>query len=118
MNLNVLFDVPAQVAQGLANGSLERVGGVVRDTSSKQVVMWLQEGGSGISKSIGTPSLAGGARAAAAANPLLSTANLGVSVIGFALVLQSSTASAIRSEHWKPRSIESAINLMTLHWQS
>jgi hypothetical protein len=89
MNLNVLFDVPAPVAQGLANGSLERVGGVVRDTSSKQVVMWLQEGGSGISKSIGTPSLAGGARAAAAASPLLSTASLGVSVIGFALVLQS-----------------------------
>ena len=89
MNLNVLFDVPALVAQGLINGSLERVGGVVRDASTKQVVMWLQEGGSGISRSIGTPQLAGGARAAAAANPLLSAANLGVSVVGFALVLQN-----------------------------
>ncbi len=88
MNLNVVFDVPALVAQGLMNGSLERVGGVVRDASSKQVVMWLQEGGSQASKALAQPPLAGGANALAAANPLLATANLGVSVAGFALVLQ------------------------------
>ena len=88
MNLNVVFDVPALVAQGLMNGSLERVGGVVRDSSSKQVVMWLQEGGSQASKALAQPPLAGGANALAAANPLLATANLGVSVAGFALVLQ------------------------------
>jgi hypothetical protein len=88
MNLNVVFDVPAQVTQGLLNGSLERVGGVVRDSSSKQVVMWLQEGGSEVSKALANPPLAGGANALAAANPLLATANLGVSVAGFALVLQ------------------------------
>jgi hypothetical protein len=88
MNLNVVFDVPALVAQGLLNGSLERVGGVVRDSSSKQVVMWLQEGGSEVSKALANPPWAGGASALAAANPLLATANLGVSVAGFALVLQ------------------------------
>jgi hypothetical protein len=88
MNITVLFDVPAQVAQGLMNGSLERVGGVVRDSSSKQVVMWLQEGGSEVSKALANPPLAGGANALAAANPLLATANLGVSVAGFAMVLQ------------------------------
>lgn len=88
MNLNVVFDVPALVAQGLMNGSLERVGGVVRDSSSKQVVMWLQEGGSQASKALSQPPLAGGANALAVANPLLATANLGVSVAGFALVLQ------------------------------
>ena len=88
MNINVLFDVPALVAQGLMNGSLERVGGVVRDSSSKQVVMWLQEGGSEVSKALANPPLAGGANALAAANPLLATANLGVSVAGFAVVLQ------------------------------
>jgi len=88
MNINVLFDVPALVAQGLVNGSLERVGGVVRDASSKQVVMWLQEGGSEVSKALANPPLAGGANALAAANPLLATANLGVSVAGFAMVLQ------------------------------
>jgi hypothetical protein len=88
MNINVLFDVPALVAQGLMNGSLERVGGVVRDSSSKQVVMWLQEGGSEVSKALANPPMAGGANAIAAANPLLATANLGVSVAGFAMVLQ------------------------------
>lgn len=88
MNINVVFDVPALVAQGLMNGSLERVGGVVRDSSSKQVVMWLQEGGSQASKVLAQPPLAGGANALAAASPLLATANLGVSVAGFAVVLQ------------------------------
>jgi hypothetical protein len=88
MNLNVVFDVPALVAQGLMNGSLERVGGVVRDSSNKQVVMWLQEGGSEVSKVLTNPPLAGGANALAAANALLATANLGVSVAGFAMVLQ------------------------------
>jgi hypothetical protein len=87
MNLNVVFDVPALVAQGLMNGSLERVGGVVRDSSSKQVVMWLQEGGSEVSKALVQPPLAG-VRALATANSLLSAANLGVSVAGFAVVLQ------------------------------
>ena len=43
--LNVVFDLPAAVLHGLSNRSLERVGGVIRDSSSKQVVMWLQEGG-------------------------------------------------------------------------
>ena len=88
MNLNVVFDVPAQVAHSLQSGSLERVGGVVRDSSSKQVVMWLQEGGSEVSKALSNPPMAGGANALAAANPLLATANLGVSVAGFAMVLQ------------------------------
>ena len=87
MNLNVVFDVPIQVAQGLMNGSLERIGGVVRDSSSKQVVMWLQEGGSQASKALANPPLVG-VRALATASSLLSAANLGVSVAGFALVLQ------------------------------
>ena len=87
MNLNVVFDVPARVAQGLMNGSLERVGGVVRDSSTKQVVMWLQEGGSQASKALAQPPLAG-IQALATASSLLSAANLGVSVASFALVLQ------------------------------
>lgn len=87
MNLNVVFDLPILVAQGLMNGSLERIGGVVRDSSSKQVVMWLQEGGSQASKALANPPLVG-VRALATASSLLSAANLGVSVAGFALVLQ------------------------------
>jgi hypothetical protein len=50
--------------------------------------MWLQEGGSEVSKVLTNPPLAGGANALAAANALLATANLGVSVAGFAMVLQ------------------------------
>ncbi|MGB5133816.1 MAG: hypothetical protein WBN89_01425 [Prochlorococcaceae cyanobacterium] len=86
--INVVFDVPPQIAEGLLKGSLERVGGVVRDPASKQVVMWLQEGGSQASKALVRPPLIGSGDALAAANPVLATANLGVSVAGFALVLQ------------------------------
>lgn len=42
--LTVMFDVPAAIAQGLKNGTLERVGGVIRNVGDKQIVMWLQEG--------------------------------------------------------------------------
>ena len=37
------FAVPPHVSQGLDNGEYERVGGVVRDSQSKQVVAWLRE---------------------------------------------------------------------------
>ncbi len=43
--LEVVFDVPPAIVRGLATGALERVGGVIRETGSKQVVMWLREGG-------------------------------------------------------------------------
>lgn len=85
MNIDVVFDVPAKVVKGLTNGSLERVGGIVRDSSSKKVVMWLHEGGS---KQPFNPPLPINADALAMASPLLATANLGVSVVGFAMVLQ------------------------------
>ena len=42
--LEVVFDVPPAIVRGLATGALERVGGVIRETGSKQVVMWLREG--------------------------------------------------------------------------
>ncbi|MCY3977709.1 MAG: hypothetical protein OXG23_06385 [Chloroflexi bacterium] len=45
MKINVAFDVPAAIADGLANGSLERVGGIVRFADNKQIVAWLQESG-------------------------------------------------------------------------
>lgn len=88
MNINVVFDVPAKIAEGLANGTLQRVGGVVRDASNKQVVMWLQEGGSGVSKALASPPMAGSGNALAAANPYLAAVDIGVSVAGFAMVLQ------------------------------
>ncbi|MDF5998010.1 hypothetical protein P4050_03535 [Pseudomonas aeruginosa] len=42
--LNVIFDVPEAIAEGLKNGVYERIGGVIRRVADKQIVMWLQEG--------------------------------------------------------------------------
>ena len=43
--IEVLLKVAPDIALGLASGQLERVGGVIRDSASKQVVAWLREGG-------------------------------------------------------------------------
>ena len=88
MDLNVVLDVPARIVQGLANGTLERVGGVVRDASSKEVVMWLRDG-TEASKVLSQPPLPNLplGQAAQLANPLLGGLNLGVSVAGFAVVI-------------------------------
>jgi hypothetical protein len=37
------FTLPGWIAQGLATGAYERVGGVVREAGTKQVVAWLRE---------------------------------------------------------------------------
>lgn len=44
-DLQVLFKVPEVIDLGLRTGALERVGGVIRDASTKQVVMWLRDSG-------------------------------------------------------------------------
>jgi hypothetical protein len=43
--IEVLFEIPTAIQSGLANGTLERIGGVIRDTNNKQIVAWLREGG-------------------------------------------------------------------------
>ncbi|WP_216915334.1 MULTISPECIES: hypothetical protein [unclassified Synechococcus] len=84
--LNVVFDLPAALANGLQNGAYERVGGVIRDSNSKQVVAWLREGGNGVVSQPPLPKLALG-EAAQMITPMLSAVNLGVSVAGFAVVI-------------------------------
>lgn len=84
--LNVVFDLPAALANGLESGALERVGGVIRDSNSKQVVAWLREGGSGALNNLTLPKLPMG-QAAQLVAPMLSAVNLGVSVAGFAVVI-------------------------------
>lgn len=54
--LEVVFEVPPEIARGLASGALERIGGVIRETGSKQVVMWLREG----ARIVDNPNLAAG----------------------------------------------------------
>jgi len=84
--LNVVFDLPAALANGLQNGAYERVGGVIRDSNSKQVVAWLREGGNGVvtQPPLLKPPLG---EAAQLITPMLSAVNLGVSVAGFAVVI-------------------------------
>lgn len=84
--LNVVFDLPAALANGLQNGAYERVGGVIRDSNSKQVVAWLREGGNGVVSQPPLPKLPLG-EAAQLITPMLSAVNLGVSVAGFAMVI-------------------------------
>lgn len=84
--LNVVFDLPAALANGLESGALERVGGVIRDSNSKQVVAWLREGGSGGLNNLTLPKMPMG-QAAQLVAPMLSAVNLGVSVAGFAVVI-------------------------------
>ncbi len=43
--IQVMLEVAPHIAMGLASGHLERVGGVIREAGSKQVVAWLREGG-------------------------------------------------------------------------
>ncbi len=43
-SLEVLFEVPKWIEKGLATGVLQRVGGVVVENGSKQVVAWLRDG--------------------------------------------------------------------------
>ena len=42
--LSVLFELPPLIEQGLATGNLQRVGGVIVDSTSRQVVAWLRDG--------------------------------------------------------------------------
>ncbi|PZV06849.1 MAG: hypothetical protein DCF22_23040 [Leptolyngbya sp.] len=78
--ITATFVTPDWITSGLNSGVYERVGGVIRDTQSKQIVAWLKE--AGMSSTL---------------NPLssvlqftsaVSVLNLGISVVGFAVIAQ------------------------------
>lgn len=81
--LNATFLIPNEISTGLAAGIYERVGGVIREVGSKQVVTWLRDiytldGDSFISQTMqGMPQITSAA----------SILNLGVSVMGFAVII-------------------------------
>ncbi len=75
LQLEVMLEVPLQIALGLASGQLERVGGVVRETGTKQVVSWLREG----AKLADNTNLAGGVL-----RTLLDVGSSGIAGIAFA----------------------------------
>lgn len=76
------FQIPEYIAQGLSNGTYERLGGVVREAKSKQVVTWLREAyetGEPVLSNILSPSLV---------SAVSSTLNLAVSTTGFIIILK------------------------------
>lgn len=79
--VDATFYVPEDIAQGLSNGIYERVGGVVREIGSKQIVTWLREGfeASNSLQNILAPSTL---------SAVSSTLNLAVSTMGFSIVLK------------------------------
>lgn len=89
--VTVTFMLADWIIKGLTDGTLERVGGVIRDVSTKQIVSWLREQGSNNST---TNQLGELGRSMVVTQGILqvtsavSILNLGVSVIGFAVIAQ------------------------------
>jgi hypothetical protein len=83
--LKLTFDIPAHIVEGLVNGTLERVGGVVRDASTKQVVMWLRDTATNTISSGGIPSFD---PVTGVLNLVMKAVNTGISINGFKAVNQ------------------------------
>jgi len=91
MNLDVTFDVPKHIVEGLLSGEFERKGGVVREMGTKQVVAWLRDVGNSSNQVLSTvlsPSTlsATASTALSLANPIISVLNLAVSTMGFLII--------------------------------
>ena len=80
--VNATFYVPEHIAQGISNQTYERVGGVVREKGSKQIVAWLRE-----SYGNKDPVLSN-ILELSSVSAVSSTLNLAVSTMGFIIVLQ------------------------------
>lgn len=76
--VSATFVISEEIVEGLRNGSLERVGGVIREPQTKQVVAWLREINPNVSPVSSLLQI--GATA--------SVLNLGVTMMGFAVVNQ------------------------------
>lgn len=81
-NISVVFEVSAEIAKGLADGSLERIGGVVRRVGDKKIVVWLTETGEDLAKENKLPSILTSPQMLMG----MQVANLAVNVAGFALI--------------------------------
>ncbi|MBE9139722.1 hypothetical protein IQ254_21405 [Nodosilinea sp. LEGE 07088] len=72
------FYIPQKIAEGLANGTLERIGGVVREVGSKRIVAWLRE----------IPDASNKIQKIIHINTAISVLTLGTTVAGFAVIHQ------------------------------
>lgn len=80
--VNATLQVPEYIAQGISNGAYERVGGVVREAGSKQVVAWLRE-----ASETAKPVLSN-IMSLSSVGAVASVLNLAVSTTGFIIVLK------------------------------
>ncbi|WP_242051523.1 hypothetical protein [Nostoc sp. FACHB-280] len=83
--VTVTFMLADWVVKGLANGTLERVGGVIREVGTKQVVAWLREISEQPAQVNQSLEVFQGILNITTAASIL---NLGVSVMGFAVIAQ------------------------------
>lgn len=82
--LAATFQVPAWIRSGLTSGSYERVGGVIREAGSKQVVAWLRETSPWPNTQVPIDSLGSLLQLGVSANVL----TLGITAVGFAAIAQ------------------------------
>jgi tetratricopeptide (TPR) repeat protein len=80
------FTLPASIAQGLATGAYERVGGVIREAGTKRVVSWLRE--TGTSNLPGLPSLLGFSGLPLPSDPVTGALNLVVQSLNTGVLLK------------------------------
>lgn len=77
--VNVMLEIPKYMLEGLKSGKYERVGGVVRDVHTKQIVGWLREAEGLKATVINTLNILG---------PAASVLNLGLSTATLAVVYE------------------------------
>jgi hypothetical protein len=80
--LNATFQVPGHIAQGLSNGTYERIGGVICEAKSKQVVTWLREASETVEPVLSN------VLSLSSVGAVSSILNLAVSTMGFIIVLK------------------------------
>jgi len=86
VDIQTILEIPDWIEQGLKNGEYIRVGSVIREASTKQIVAMLREVIPSPSPSLGL--LTQVSSVASILTLGVSVLNLGVSVIGFALILK------------------------------
>lgn len=96
--ITATFHVPTEFTEGLANGTLERIGGVIREASNKKVVAWLRE----IPDSNLRPVLV---KHLLQINTATSALTLGTTVAGFAVINQR-----LNDIDWRLRDMQKTLN--------
>jgi hypothetical protein len=82
--VEAVFQIPDWIANGLGNGTYERVGGVIREVDSKSVVAWLRETDF---TQVSPGQVISSASRLLKFGDAVGVLNLGVSVAGFAIIL-------------------------------